>query len=219
MSLETLLDQVRKIFARYEEEERKFGDKFNVFKVLGIKDLELFHSRFLYTLLDPKGDHGQDDLFLKLFFQSVLPSEIGITENIRLIDVRVYKEFDADNYGRFDIFIRHNIFNLIIENKIHAQDNPDQIQKYYCYLSIKFPESNNYILYLTLNGSSPVNSDISHIKNNLICKSYKIDIIDWLEKCNEKCCNLPLLHETITQYINIIKILTGQTRSKTMKQN
>jgi hypothetical protein len=108
--------------------------------------------------------------------------------------------------------------NLAIENKIHDQDSCGQIQKYDCYLNEKFPNNNNYILYLTLNGSPPINSDISKIEKRLICKSYKVDIIEWLESCNEKCSNLPLLHETIIQYINIIKTLTGQTRSKKMKQ-
>jgi hypothetical protein len=231
VSLETLLSNVREIYKHYEDEERKSGVKFNLFKVLGIKDLELFHSRFLYALLNPNGDHGKGDFFLKNFIQSVLPSEFKITENFQLIDTKVYKEFDADKYcrkkygfeedskyGRFDIFIRHNDFNIIIENKIHSLDHYNQIEDYVRFFNDKFTDKNNIIIYLTLNGNQPFNSEMNKIEKYLKCKSYKVDIINWLELCNEKCSNPPLLHETINQYINTLKILTGQTRSKKMER-
>jgi len=218
VNIEILLEQVRKKSKPYEEEELESGDKYNIFNILDIKDKELFHSRFLYTLLDPKGVHGKDIKFLKKFIEIVLPPEISATVDYK--STKVLREHDIGDYGRLDIFIQWCGFNLIIENKIYFQDSPGQIQKYDRFLNEKYSidKNKNYIVYLTLDGSDPVNSGKYKIENELIPISYEKEIIKWLEYCEKDSINLPLFNKNISQYINIVKMLTDQTRSKEMEQ-
>jgi hypothetical protein len=48
--------------------------------------------------------------------------------------------------------------------------------------------------------------------------SYKFHILEWLELCKKESVDNPILRETLTQYIVLIKQLTGQTRSKEMQK-
>ena len=59
------------------DEERKRGEWFNVFNVLGMSTDEVrTHSRFIAELLNPQGSHGCGDEFLKAFIK-VIPSLNG----------------------------------------------------------------------------------------------------------------------------------------------
>ncbi|AZI26328.1 hypothetical protein EA772_13615 [Pedobacter sp. G11] len=65
---QNLLSQVNNLFARYEKVNELTGDNFNVFRILKLESSEVrMHSAFLAELLNPKGSHGQKDIFLKLF--------------------------------------------------------------------------------------------------------------------------------------------------------
>jgi hypothetical protein len=46
-------------------------DRFNIFEAIGMVYRELNHSQFLAYLLDPRGNHGLGDLFVKRFLQKV----------------------------------------------------------------------------------------------------------------------------------------------------
>src|SRR5580692_3482102 len=51
---------------------RATGEQFNIFKILGIGHYEVAtHSPMLGNLLNPKGSHGQGDVFLRLFVNSM----------------------------------------------------------------------------------------------------------------------------------------------------
>jgi len=51
-----------------EAMSRATGEQFNMFRVLGVGHLEVkTHSPILAELLNPKGKHGQGDVFLSLF--------------------------------------------------------------------------------------------------------------------------------------------------------
>ena len=51
-----------------QEEKRKRGENFNVFKVLGLQTSEVrLHSALIAELLRPDGDHGLGDKFMKAF--------------------------------------------------------------------------------------------------------------------------------------------------------
>jgi hypothetical protein len=112
--------------------------------------------------------------------------------------------------GRMDIFIAGNQKTIAIENKIYAGDQDKQIARYSKYAT--------KIVYLTLDGREPSKYSTNgeeNVKDKLILISYK-DIINWLEQCIEKAVNFSYLRETIAQYINLLKYLTGQSRRKDM---
>src|SRR3712207_2829548 len=47
-------------------------ERFNIFEAIGVVRQELRHSDFLAFLLDPQGNHGLRDIFLKRLLQQVL---------------------------------------------------------------------------------------------------------------------------------------------------
>jgi hypothetical protein len=57
--------------------KRQKGENFNVFLITGIGERETLFCKMIHDLLNPKGSHGQNNLYLRLFVQEVLklPSE------------------------------------------------------------------------------------------------------------------------------------------------
>jgi hypothetical protein len=74
--------------------------------------------------LDPKGDHSQGNLFLKLFID-YLRLKIQISQNTIVKKEKYIGKINEDytKGGRIDLFISENKNNEIyIENKIYAED-------------------------------------------------------------------------------------------------
>ena len=236
-SIQNLLQQVSVINKKYEEIAEITGENFNIFKILGVQTAEVgTHSAFLCELLNPKGSHGCKDTFLKLFLEQQREKWNRIIKEYPKSDfldclnafnpdhLSIHDEYyigpigeDKTEGGRIDILIKENYSNkaIIIENKIHATDGYNQLLRY------KKAYPNSSIFYLTLNGKEPtVKSTGRELSKNdhYVCISYKKDIFDWLEACHKEACKYPLLRETITQYINLIKLLTKQNISKKMEK-
>ena len=101
-------------------------DRFNIFTILRNRDEEVgLHSRFLFELLNPKGSHNKQDEFLKLW-----------------LDVLEITDFSLDNVlarrerGSIDILLTNrNRQAIIIENKIWAEDQLNQLERYHTHVS------------------------------------------------------------------------------------
>ncbi len=188
------------------------GCDFNIFKILRIRHHEVkTHSPILSELLDPKGQHGQGAMFLRLFLTRF---------DIRGFDsnsARVEPEYRigpviGDFGGRIDILLRdRNYSTIIIENKIYAPDGLNQLVRY----RQAFPRAE--LFYLTLYGRAPDGVPAAIIAS-LKCISYKTDILDWLRDCHQAAVGLPVVRETIVQYVVLIEELTGQ-RSNSMHED
>ena len=121
-NLGLLLERFREFTIDIEARKKRGQNDFNpLLCVQKLDDEENMHSGFLYALLNPCGEHYQDDLFLKLFLDSIsLKKWFGDTSN-----AEVYKE-----YKNIDIYITNNNKHIIIENKIWARDQGTQIERY-----------------------------------------------------------------------------------------
>jgi hypothetical protein len=214
-----LLDQVNAINTRYKKINELTGENFNVFRILKLESSEVrMHSAFLAELLNPKGTHGQKDVFLKLFVEAFcFKKKLIETENCA-VEIEKHTGFLNETQtegGRIDIFITDRYKNhIVIENKIYAGDQKNQLVRYHKYS----PNSN--LIYLTLFGTEPSieSRGILEIDNHYKCCSYTTDIYNWLEKCRKEVTILPILRESITQYLNLIKYLTNQTINDTMNE-
>lgn len=216
-SIAGLLNSVSSIIKSYEKVAAISGENFNVFSILKMDANEVrLHSAFIGELLSPKGSHGQKDIFLKLFL-----AEIGITDfdtGQASIEIEKYIGLineERDEGGRIDLMINSlNNRSIIIENKIYASDGYNQLLRYHNY-------NNNAILYyLTLHGTDPSSESLHTLdssKVNLI--SYQTQIINWLGECKKQAAEFPLLRETITQYINLLKRLTNQSINHEMDED
>lgn len=219
--IQSLFNQVSTIVQKYEKIAELTGENFNVFRILRLSTYEVrTHSAFIAELLNPNGSHGQKGKFLKLFTEQLNISGFDC-ENARL-EVEKYIgpiSEDGKEGGNIDIIIadRKNNKAIIIENKIYAVDQKFQLLRYYNYGKKSFPES--HLLYLTLYGkeaSSLSKGELDKIKYDKI--SYQSDILKWVEKCKEKSVNYPILRESLTQYIHLIKFLTGKAMNNEMEK-
>ncbi|MBO7144148.1 MAG: PD-(D/E)XK nuclease family protein [Salinivirgaceae bacterium] len=185
-----------------KDESLKRGERFSIFETLGVAHYEVTHSTIIASFLDPKGKHGQGDKFLKLFL-----STIGDKTDFNTEKSTVTTEFPFDN-GRMDILIEDDQNKaIIIENKIYAGDQSEQLKRYRDYAVNQY--KNGFSLYyLTLDGHEASLNSADGVKYE--CVSYRRDILNWLENSIKESATTPLVRETIIQYRNHIKQLTRQ---------
>ncbi len=219
-----LLQSTGSILEKHEEIARLKGETFNIFRVLGIEDKEVkLHSRFIAELLDPKGSHDQKTAFLKMFLEQVvepLPPDSfpeGCKARPDENRAEVYtehsigpKHIDGENSkgGRIDIFITDGTQHISIENKIKEPEQEDYQITRYC----NHESDSNLVLFLTPRG------DKASTKKKYHPISYRDHILPWLESCQAHCADLPILRETIKQYIITIKELTGGLTMQKMEK-
>lgn len=224
--INNLLQQVSIIQKKYDELAEYSGEYYNVFDILGVRSDELSHSAILVNLMDARGKHGQKDTFLKLFIEQIKPSleNSKYTEHINSFDTEkstANKEIHIGQVnlqtaegGRVDIVVSSGDKHIIIENKIYAGDQNQQLLRY----DNQF--KNDPIIYLTLNGDIPSEASRGNLVlgTDFICISYKVDISNWLEKCIKEMANKPIIRETLNQYLFLIKSFTNQSNNNKMNE-
>ena len=186
--IEELLSQVKTISDSYARLNEASGGNFNIFSILRIESDEVnLHSRFISELLNPKGVHGLKNEFLDLFIET-----LGIETQLDTNDSRVCVKREHEH---IDIFISDSKGNVVmIENKIYAGEQPDQLLRYYQ----KYPEGK--LLFLTLDERE---SEQESSEGKYESISYRDHIIRWLAECKKIAVDKPTLRETLTQYINL----------------
>jgi hypothetical protein len=216
---QNLLNQVYTLNNHFAKINELTGDNFNVFKILKVQSSEVrLHSAFLAELLDPAGTHGKKDIFLRLFVESICSKGLMFDTSSAKVDIEKHTGFitqDGLEGGRIDIIITDK-FNkhIIIENKIYAGDQVNQLVRYYNY------SPGAEIIYLSLDGKVPSDGSCGNLRldEHFKCSSYASDILRWLEQCRKEVAIMPIVRESISQYINLIKHLTNQTLNVNMEK-
>lgn len=213
--IDQLLHDAQTITESFERVSRASGEKFNLFSILGVETNEVTtHSRFIAELLNPLGSHGRGKVFLDKFLEAM-----GLTGFFgeSLPKVFVEKGFNINENGqnitgRIDILIESldGTKSILIENKIYAAEQDKQLERY-----LQF-RPNGKLLFLTLFGEESYQD--KDIKNRYSCKSYRSDIIKWLELCRKELADVPIIRESITIYINLVKKLTNQNINTEMNK-
>ena len=158
--LQNLLSEVAKFYIeskRKENERWGRGESFNIFNTIGLWSEEVrLHSALIGELLNPNGSHGASSLFLKAFLE-VMGIEEGYLDyescSPKILE-RVIGSVTENEGGRIDIIIEDGKHAVIIENKIYAPDQKNQLLRYHNYGKKKFPKGYE-LLYLTLDGHDP----------------------------------------------------------------
>jgi len=185
--------QAAKLYSSTLRQLRKhLAPDFNVIELAGWRGLdEMWYSHILAWLLDPNGSHGQSAAFLKNFIDLV--NGLGLNLPAAELDpVEVYTEYSTGS-GRLDVFIRHpDGWAIVLENKTEAQDQKDQMDRYWRYVDERFKPERYALLYLTPDGHLPDEQSMDDIpedkRNRLLkCISYCKDIHKWLEACEGVC--------------------------------
>lgn len=200
---------------------------FNIFNILRKPGEEVgLHSRFLAELLNPHASHKIvkfQQLFIEAVINTVISTQDWHREKLSIndsYDCEFEYSFKNTNYGRADIILKNKNNIIIIENKIYAFDQKDQLARYYkACKKLGYEDRNIYIVYLNRFGddvSDYGRGDISQKDYGVI--SYKEDIVNFLNLCKAEVTSYPHIEQTIEQYINTIYKITGQTRDAIMKQ-
>lgn len=206
--LQSLLSKAEIIKLRQDAVQTEM--QFNIFRILRAGHEEVgLHSRFIHELLNPAGSHGMNEVFLNLFVEE-LRNEMPQLPRFSLDSLRVLRE-----HANIDILIQDNRLAVVIENKIYAGDQYEQLQRYHEY--VKRSHRQAHLFYLTLHGDKPAEHSAGDLPVTLI--SYKIHISRWITACIKEAASKPTLRETIIQYQTLVNQLTGNSMSEFEKQS
>ena len=208
--IESLLNEVKQIVKTHEKYANKQGENFNIFSILrmGRKEVET-HSRFIYELLNPKGKHGQDDIFLKSFAENVLGSKFSDSA------INPQREDLTDEKRRIDFTLETDANIIGIEMKIDAGDQKNQLFDYHKELKNRADKKGKKqgvkLFYLTLDGSEASKYSLGKlIKSDYDCISFGGEILNWIDDCIAKSAEKSVLREALIQYKILIEKLTGK---------
>ncbi|HQA75262.1 PD-(D/E)XK nuclease family protein [Flavobacterium sp.] len=218
--MQHLLNNVSIISKKYEDIAKITGENFNIFSVIRMETDERYtHSAIIGELLNPKGSHGQGSVFLKLFFKEIAvlneiedfdydSADLQLEQHIGTIN----KEYTKGGY--IDLLIKDNKNCILIENKIYASDQKNQLVRY------KNHYPNSVLLYLNLFGDEPSKNSSGKLAKDkdYFIISYKNEITKWLDNCYKEAVEQPILRETIKQYLNLVKGLTNQSINQKMSE-
>ncbi|MGP2571242.1 PDDEXK-like family protein [Ornithobacterium rhinotracheale] len=195
------------------------GARFNIISLCGVAHNELMHSRILGEFLNPNGSHSLKNAFLDEFLKTL--NSLSNNEEVIALDTEksnLYLEYHVNRLGRIDILVEDGENALIIENKLYAQDQNQQLYRYDSFAKNNF--KNYTIVYLTLDGHNASEQSCVNDESgvNYIKISYKETIVQWLEECVKHAIYHPLVRETLVQYINHLKTLTHQDMNAKNKE-
>ena len=182
------------------------------------RDEAHIHSKVIYSLLSQNWGKKDKETFLTLFLK-----EIGIEEEIiynKTWEVTREKAFDLDTIkGRLDFEIKSKDYIYIIEMKIDAGDQPEQLMRYQKFA--KEQHKKYKIFYLTLDGHNASKKSIGEEENleenqkvEYINISFKEEILNWLENCLKLVEGKENKLACINQYIASINKILGEKEIK-----
>lgn len=185
--------------------ERKYATRFNIFSLMDPDENKL--SDVLVDLLDPKGRHGQGELFLHLMLNQLA---FG-WKTKALAAAKVERESATyalrhNQRRRIDIMVEAG-FLLAIENKKASAEQPRQVKDYlahlaHCAASNRLPYA---LIYLTPDHHLPPSMTATafraaHTGRHLVCWSYQRELRQWLELCRQQC-RAPKIQHFLSDFI------------------
>jgi len=156
------------------EELETLLDQFNIFEAVGAVHAEVRHSDFLSFLLDPSQNHGLGDIFVKRLLQRALATLPEQTLPITPIDLDIWDLNEImvqREWQNIDILLtdERNRLAVIIENKIHAGEHGEQLQRYRRTVSQHYPDWHILGLFLTPEGDQPKDDSYIPVDYTLVC--------------------------------------------------
>jgi len=236
--VQALLEKMQAIGIRYSgmAEREQYG--FNVFSILREPYEEVgLHSAFLHALLSSDGEHGQGAWFLNTFLEQASLEAVSGEHKPEVF--REYTRLSDSGDGSkqrdsIDIYIKAGERAIIVENKIYAGDQANQLCRY---VKLALDENSQPeiidVIYLTLDGHEPEKGEHQGVKLissgddqplriqcpngcmlDVKLMSYADDVIPWLNKCIAHMATYPTTRETMVLYQRIVQGLTGQAMNE-----
>ncbi len=215
--IETILDK---------QQKQKFRglNNYNMVNVVRKATHEVgMHSNIIYSLINPNGNHFQDDLFLNIFIEKVLLKKLSLSkvEDFGTVYSVKAEEITEEN-RRIDFTIKSDKYLIGIEMKVNASDLKYQVSHYYGQLENESDgqtKNNVYIFYLTKFGTKASQKSLE-IKSgsttqfdpskHLKTISFDKHILSWINSCQKEIHNITNLNVALENYKNIVKKITNQ---------
>lgn len=124
----------------------------NIFSILSIEHMEIRHSNFLGWLLNPKENHGLNDLFLKRFLREILSdAKIPDTHALDAETLNFQKVEVLREWKDIDLLLKFPDLVICIENKVRSKDHSNQLKRYKQIIAEEFPDQHirKGFIYLT----------------------------------------------------------------------
>ncbi len=214
--LKDLADARSKVESAFAAKKAR-GEMFNVFELCGVGHYETMHSSILAEFLSPAGTHGMKNAFLKKFSECF---GVGECSGNAIVKTESSEKIGGESVGRFDLLIQDESTRhvCIIENKIFAGEQPEQLKRYKKWLDKKAKEGwNTHLVFLTLDGHESVTAedekDYIRVAYSSLQQSgeEKMDIVTWLKQCADLATECPFVRNAILQYSDHLEnLVTGE---------
>ncbi len=226
---------MEKNYEKFFEDFKKFKEKQDKQKMRGLNNYNILtsvldksdevrlHSRMIFSLLNPIGKHYQGTLFLEKFISGLKVEQF----NINIDNCSIRKE-----YKNIDLYITDGNKHIIVENKIDAKDQENQIKRYIDVIQEKgdqLSENDILVVYLSLDREVPSVYSLDDLKimdeyiernekKVALFKSihYKEEMLTWLKSCQEEIQNITNLNEVFNQYIDVVNMINYKYKGKIM---
>jgi hypothetical protein len=196
-----ILNQAAKLFN--ERRPARDNNGYNIFEALRIERNEVVtHSRFLFSLLNKRGKHNCGDKLLRLFVRRIIDGESALDDKTE-VSAELEHNFGG-NRSRIDLLITAADRRYAVELKIDADEQPNQIDRYYRY-------TRNKVYFLTLDKRKAFSCSNPE---RVACISYADEIVAWLKECLQELekNGHGAIYALIEQYITTIKKITKKQR-------
>lgn len=164
--------------------KRKIPFPFNILHIFKNHTNEVKNSTLLKEILNTE----INGTCLRVDFIQYLNTLFNWTLDIQAIQPVEIEKY-CDNSGRIDLFIEGKNFTLIIENKIDAGDQPQQLKRYIESVRDEYVKD-TYVIYLTRWGYTPSENSLPVPLRNELGKKFRLlkhgNIGQWIELLLEK---------------------------------
>nr|WP_325196792.1 PD-(D/E)XK nuclease family protein [uncultured Oscillibacter sp.] len=172
----------------------------NLFEILGTTTAEIRHSNFLAWLLDPKGNHGLQDRFLRAF-AAKLGQEDAVPKDLSsCVVLREWQHIDLL------VICETGKYLLCIENKVFSHEHGNQLQRYRVLLTKEYRGYSMSFAFLTPDGISP---EKENDQKDWQPVSYT-DVLDAIRSARENLALSPEVNMLLDHYTEaVMKHITG----------
>lgn len=182
---------------------------FEPFRVMGVSTKELLHSRVIAAFLNANEPHGLGSTFRDDYLASLMNCrQVGAAQPIDpsiLLDAVGARAKVARELADIDILLDFPDLRLVIaiENKIHALDQPKQLERYQESLCHLFPHyEHRAIVYLTPTGRDSPTANLKCSRVPIYYQSYAM-VAALLRRC--RLLASPPAGEFLDQFISHIE--------------
>ncbi|BBQ00977.1 hypothetical protein BSFA1_61050 (plasmid) [Burkholderia sp. SFA1] len=229
LSLSALFEQYDAFDKKRESQKDQGENDYSLLRSVfrRLSDEVDLHSRFLCSMLDPSGPHYRRGAFGEAFM-----SLLGYPGWLDWATAQVRREHEC-----IDIYMTDGRRHVLIENKIHAVDQPGQVRRYIDQirnLDGQMDADDLLFVYLSNGRSGPTAKSLkpyelcttplaTYVVNDagqrvarFVNAHYLTHVLPWTTMCLASVENIRNLHNAFSEYRGVVQRITRTYKSRVM---